>query len=97
MAKRKSDNRGKSRRRPWWVGLLRFMVRPPVGYLVLAVIIVALAYWQWANLVSWASDVRDSTLRLFGWGLVFIAIAVVTLVWVVWRRKLSSFIYHGNR
>jgi S-DNA-T family DNA segregation ATPase FtsK/SpoIIIE len=65
------------------------MVLPPVRRLILVVIIVALLYWQWANLRSWGAGVVDSTVGLFGWGLVFIVITIGTLVGVLWRRKLS--------
>ncbi len=96
MAKRQSNTRGKSRkpkRRSLWRGLLRFLWLRPVRWFILAVIIVALLYWQWATLVSWATGVW----QLLAWGLVFIAIAIGALVVAGWRRKLSSLIYHGNR
>ena len=66
-----------------------FAVLLPVRYwrLTLVVIIVVLLYWQWETLVWWANGVINSTLRLFGWGLVFVAIAIGTLVRVLWRRK----------
>ncbi|MFC2048216.1 DNA translocase FtsK [Chloroflexota bacterium] len=102
MAKRKSNNRIKSRKRrqsrPWWLQLLRFLVLSPARYFILAAIFVVLLSFFWGPLVSWATGVINSTLRLFGWGLIFIVLAIVTLVMVVRRRiKLSSFIYHGNR
>ncbi|MFC2051219.1 DNA translocase FtsK [Chloroflexota bacterium] len=101
MAKKKSDISGKSRskpkRRSWLVGLLRFIVSPPVWRVILLFLAAGAIYWWWATIISWVSDVVYSTLILFGWGLVFIAIAIKTLVIVLWRRKLSSFIYHGNR
>jgi len=100
MAKKRSNIRGKSRRKPkrrsLWRGLFHFMLLRPVRYFILVVIIVAFLYWQKDALVSWASGVRDSTLRLLGWGIVFIGIAIGTLVWVVWRRKLSSVIHRWN-
>ncbi|MFC2071748.1 DNA translocase FtsK [Chloroflexota bacterium] len=94
MAKRESNTRGKSRGKPkrgsWWRGLLRFMVRSPVWQLILLTLVALVIYWQWGALISWATDVRDNTLRLFGWGLVFIGIAVVTIVGVLWQQKLLS-------
>ncbi|MBA7617749.1 hypothetical protein ES703_25066 [subsurface metagenome] len=102
MAKTKSNIRGKSRgkpkRRSWWRGLLRFMVLSPFRYwyVTLGVIVLAFLYWQWAVLTSWAIGVINSTLRLFGWGLVFIIIAVAALVGVLWLRKLSSVVHRWN-
>jgi len=101
MATKKSSSRGKSRgkrKKGSWLGeLFRFIASPPVWQLMLLVLAVVLVYWQRAIIVDWATGVATNTLRLFGWGLSFIAIAIVALVWVLWRRKLSSFIFHGNR
>ncbi|MFC1928359.1 DNA translocase FtsK [Chloroflexota bacterium] len=101
MAKKKSDIRGKSRgkakKRSWLIGLFRFIVSPPVWQVILLALVAVVIYWQRTTLVLWTTGIIDSTLKLFGWGLVFIVIAIGTLVGVVWRRKLSSFIYHGNR
>jgi len=93
MAKRKADTRGKFRRklkRRSWLSRLFYSM-------MLLALIIGLAWWQWSTLTSLATGIRDSTLRLFGWGLVLIAIAVVSLVWVLGQRKLSSLIYHWNQ
>jgi S-DNA-T family DNA segregation ATPase FtsK/SpoIIIE len=82
-----------ARRRPWWQSLLRFLIRPPMFYIIIIIAIVAILYWQLATLTSWA----NSTWKLFGWGLILIATAAVTVVWLVWRRKLSSIIYRWNQ
>ncbi|MFC1918495.1 DNA translocase FtsK [Chloroflexota bacterium] len=95
MAGRKFSNRDSFEMRRQggsrWKWLLRF--------LVLAIIIIAILYlyWQWAALVSWTTGVINSILRVFGWGLVFTAIAIGTLVVVLKRRMLSSVIRHWNR
>ncbi|HEX76198.1 MAG TPA: DNA translocase FtsK, partial [Dehalococcoidia bacterium] len=73
--------------------LLRFLIRPPMGYIIIVIAIVAILYWQLATLTSWA----NSTWKLFGWGLILVAVAVVTLIWLAWRRKLSSLIYRWNQ
>ncbi|MFC1932148.1 DNA translocase FtsK [Chloroflexota bacterium] len=97
MAKRKSNTRGKSRRkaggRSWWLRLLRFIFTPPVLYFTLAIIIVALAFLYRETLSSWATSIW----QLLGWGLIFIVTALGTLVVVVRLRRLTSFIYHGNK
>ena len=104
MAKRKANIkskatniRNKPARKPKgkarWGGIFHFLTLPPVRSLILIIIIVALLFWQWSNISLLATDI----LRLFGWGLVFIVIAVGTLVGLVWLRKLSSLIYHWNQ
>ncbi len=91
MARKKSGIWSRSGRKgrgtPWWTWPLRFLWWPPVRYLLLLVAIAAVVYWQWTNIVSWAIAVGESIFRFFGWGLVLIAIALVLLVWVVWRRR----------
>jgi len=78
--------RGKPRRRAFLGGLFHFLMFPAVRYFILLVIIVALLFWKWSNLVE-----------LFGGGLVLMAIAVgIVIIWI-WRWKLSSFILRGNR
>jgi S-DNA-T family DNA segregation ATPase FtsK/SpoIIIE len=56
------------------------------------VIIVLLAVF-WEKIATAA----ESLWKLFGWGLVFLVGALVTLVVVVWRRKVLSAIYHWNQ
>ncbi len=54
--------------------------------IILLAIIGVVAWWQWGALTS-----------LFGWGLLFIAAAFITIIVQVKRRKLSSFILRFNR
>lgn len=71
-------------------GLFHFIISPLVRRLILLVIIVAVLFWQWDRLVSWLTDVAESTVELFGWGLVLVAIAVIIIMGVIWRRQLSA-------
>ncbi len=71
-------------------GLFRFIVSPLVRRLILLAIIVAVLFWQWSRLVSWVTDVTESTVELFGWGLVLIAVAIVVIMGIIWRRQLSA-------
>ena len=100
MANRKTNTRGQSRkvkRMLWWRGLLRFVMLPPVQYLILVVIIVTLLYWQSATLESWASNIASNTWELFGWGLLLIVIAIAALFGLIWQRKLSLLIHYWNQ
>ncbi len=93
MAKRKNKKQLKMGGRLWGLRLLRFFCVPPGLYFTLVVIVAIIAWWQWDAISSWAT----STFRFFGLGLVFIILAAVTVTWVFWRRKQSSFIHHWNR
>jgi S-DNA-T family DNA segregation ATPase FtsK/SpoIIIE len=55
-----------------------FIASPVVRRLILIVVVVVLLYVLWGRMLS-----------LFGYGLIIIAIAVGTLVWVAWRRQFS--------
>ena len=101
MAKRKSNignkakgNDGKPRVKPerksLWGGLFHFIISPLVWRLIWVIIIVAVLFWLWGRLDSWVTDVTESIVELFGWGLVLIAIAVIIIMGVIWRRHLSA-------
>ena len=96
MARRKVNTgtrfSGRPKRRPWWIGLLRFVFLSPFRWFILLAAIVLLLYWQRETVVAGV----NSVLRLFGWGLIFMALAIGALLWVFWRRKLSSLVYHWN-
>jgi S-DNA-T family DNA segregation ATPase FtsK/SpoIIIE len=55
-----------------------FIASPVVRRLILIVVIVVLLYVLW-----------EGMLRLFGYGLIIIAVALGSLVWVAWRRQFS--------
>jgi len=63
---------------PAWKRFFSFIASPIVRRLILIVVIVVLLYVLW-----------DDILRLFGYGLIIIAIALSLLVWVAWRRRFS--------
>ncbi|MBA7474219.1 hypothetical protein ES707_09567 [subsurface metagenome] len=97
----KAAVRGKPRRKPAKKSAgfnpFRWLLLPAVRRIILAGIIVALLYWWWSPLSSWVGSIADETVRQLGWGLLVIVIAVGTTVGILWRRKLSSLIYHWNR
>jgi hypothetical protein len=64
--------------RPAWKRFFGFIASPVVRRLILIVVIVVLLYVLW-----------DDILKLFGYGLIIIAIALGSLVWVAWRRQFS--------
>ena len=71
--------------RPLWYRFLTFLVRfvrfflwPPGLYISLVVAGGILAWLNWGRIVG-----------LFGWGLVFVGLAALGLLVLVWRRKLG--------
>jgi S-DNA-T family DNA segregation ATPase FtsK/SpoIIIE len=89
--KSRARPRVKPERKSFWGGLFRFAISAPLRRLLLVLVILALLFWQWDRLASWATDVTESTFGLFGWGLILVAIAVVIIIGVIWRRQLAAF------
>jgi S-DNA-T family DNA segregation ATPase FtsK/SpoIIIE len=79
----KARSGSKSRRkakesRPAWKRFFNFIASPVVRRLILIIVIVVLLYVLWEDILT-----------LFGYGLIIIAIALGTLVWIAWRRQFS--------
>ncbi|MFC1874949.1 DNA translocase FtsK [Chloroflexota bacterium] len=73
-------------------GIFRFLGLPWVRRSIILVAVLVVLFWQWDNIASWFDGVAESTLGLFGWGLVLIALAVVIVVSIIFRRQISAFI-----
>jgi S-DNA-T family DNA segregation ATPase FtsK/SpoIIIE len=74
-------------------GFFRFLISAPMRQIIMCAVIIALVVIFW-------SDIEASTgsgLELFGWGLVFIVAAAVTVFILGWRRRLGLLIYQWNR
>jgi S-DNA-T family DNA segregation ATPase FtsK/SpoIIIE len=75
-----------------WGGFFRFLASPWVRRFILLVAILSVLFWQWDRVSSWVNEVTESTLGLLGWGLVLIAIAVLIIAGIIFRRQISAFI-----
>ena len=73
-------------------GFFRFLWLPWMRRSIILVAVLAVLFWQWDNTASWFDGVAESTLGLFGWGLVLIALAVVIVAGIIFRRQISAFI-----
>ncbi len=89
----KPKSRKKTRRKSWLSQFFNIVISTPVRQLILIVVIVVLLAVFWNKI----EDAIGNLLELFGWGLVFIIAAIVTLIVMIWRRKLASFIFRWNR
>ena len=94
MTKGRANVSSKSRKKPGgtssWSRPFRFAALPLVWRLILIVLIVALLLWQWSEVTSWATNIASKAWELFGWGLVLIAIVVIIIIGMLWRRQLST-------
>ena len=80
----KSGRKGKESR-PAWKRFFSFIASPVVRRLILIVVVVVLLYTLWGSILA-----------LFGYGLVIIAIALGSLVWMAWRRRFSVVKHRWN-
>jgi S-DNA-T family DNA segregation ATPase FtsK/SpoIIIE len=98
MAKKKApkNDKSKSRKKSGGKrgrGFFRFLISTPMRQILMCAVIIALLVIFW-------SDIEASTgsgIELFGWGLVFIIGAAVTVFILGWRRRLGLLIFKWNR
>ncbi|MBI2851815.1 MAG: Flp pilus assembly complex ATPase component TadA [Chloroflexi bacterium] len=68
--------------------------------LVLFVFLVSVAgvvYWQRSVIASGIGSVADAIWGLFGWGLLFVALFLAALVWLIRQQSLNSLVFRWNR
>ncbi|MBN2074794.1 MAG: DNA translocase FtsK [Dehalococcoidales bacterium] len=74
--------------------ILHFFTLTPVWQILLIAVIIGVIAWQWGNITRWY---EQNIFRTFGWGVFILIAAVITLVTVICKRKLSLFITYWNR
>jgi DNA segregation ATPase FtsK/SpoIIIE, S-DNA-T family len=77
----------------FWFRLFRFLLTPPGLYFTLVIAVAAVTYWQWTNITSWITDTVNTILNIFGWGLVFVFLAILTIIILAVRHRLSALWY----
>jgi S-DNA-T family DNA segregation ATPase FtsK/SpoIIIE len=82
---RSNSSRQAKESRPAGKRFFDFIASPMVRRFILIVVIVVLLYVLWEGVLS-----------LFGYGLIILAIALGSLVWVAWRRQLSVLKHRWN-
>jgi S-DNA-T family DNA segregation ATPase FtsK/SpoIIIE len=73
-------------------GFFSLLMSTPIRQIILVLIILIVLFWQWPNITAGF----DRLLEFFGWGLYFIAAAIITLLVMIWRRKLSPLVRYLN-
>ncbi len=91
MAKKARTSGGKSGGKSRWDWLF-------VGVVL---ILIGLAIWAiiqndvWSQVTSWYDGVYSNVKDAVGLGIIFIILAILTLIFLIWRRKLSSLFRNG--
>jgi DNA segregation ATPase FtsK/SpoIIIE, S-DNA-T family len=93
---RRSNSRPIVRSRPFWIRLARWFFIPPGLFFTMIVITSGLAWWKWDSITSWTRSIVSSITNAFGWGLVFVALAVGALIFLAMRHRLNA-LWYGMR
>jgi S-DNA-T family DNA segregation ATPase FtsK/SpoIIIE len=86
-------SRKKSRNKSWLSRFFHVVISTPMRQLILVAVIIVLLSVFWDEI----KIAIGNLVELFGWGLVFIIAAIVTLIVVIWRRKPGLVFRHLNR
>ncbi|MFC1962047.1 DNA translocase FtsK [Chloroflexota bacterium] len=71
----------------------RVLFSTPMRQILLLAFIVIVLFWQWPNILQAWENLKD----LFGWGLFFFLAAMLTLIVLIWRKKLLTLIFYWYR
>jgi len=65
--------------------------------IVVLAIVVAITIVPWSDIVNWLSDIAQNIWTLFFWGLFLVIFAVLTPIFLIWRRRLTLFLKYWYR
>jgi S-DNA-T family DNA segregation ATPase FtsK/SpoIIIE len=65
--------------------------------LVVLIIIVAIVFVPWKDAIDWLSNVATNIWSLFFWGLFLVIFAVLTPIFLIWRKRFSLFLTYWYR
>ncbi len=92
-----SNEKPRSRKKPGKSGssggFFRFIFSRPMRQIIFTFIVIVLLVIFRVPLTDFFKTIRE----LFGWGLVFILAAIVTLGTLLWRRKFRILFFYWNR
>ncbi len=76
-----------------WDSFSRFLASTTVRRIIMIGVIIALLAIFWGSITDAFSDLMTS----FGWGFAFILGAFITLVVLIWRKRLGSLVFDWNK
>jgi S-DNA-T family DNA segregation ATPase FtsK/SpoIIIE len=65
--------------------------------LVVLIIVVAIVFVPWRNIIDWLSDIALNIWALFFWGLFLVIFAILTPIFLIWRKRFSLFLTYWYR
>jgi S-DNA-T family DNA segregation ATPase FtsK/SpoIIIE len=70
----------------------RFLFSKWVRRTILLIIVLALLFWQWDNIYNWITGTVTDTIGALGWGIILIALAIIIIICIIYRKPISEFI-----
>ena len=74
-------------------GFFRFIFSRPMRQIIFTFIVIVLLVVFWPRLQDFFVTIRE----LLGWGLIFVAAAILTFITLLWRRKFRTLFFYWNR
>ncbi len=59
---------------------------------ILLIAVLALLFWQWDNIYAWITGTVTDTIGVLGWGLILIALAIIIIICIIYRKPIGAFI-----
>ena len=59
---------------------------------ILLIVVLILLFWQWDNIYNWITGTVTDTIGALGWGLILIALAIIIIVCIIFRKPIGDFI-----
>jgi S-DNA-T family DNA segregation ATPase FtsK/SpoIIIE len=60
--------------------------------IVILIIVVAIVFVPWRDIFDWLSNIAENIWELFFWGLFLVIFAVLTPIFLIWRKRFSLFL-----
>jgi S-DNA-T family DNA segregation ATPase FtsK/SpoIIIE len=65
--------------------------------IVILAIVVAIVFVPWRDVVDWLSDFAENIWSLFFWGLFLVIFAVLTPIFLIWRKRFTLLLQYWYR
>ncbi len=60
--------------------------------IVILIVVVAIVFVPWRDIFDWLSNIAENIWELFFWGLFLVIFAVLTPIFLIWRKRFGLFL-----
>jgi S-DNA-T family DNA segregation ATPase FtsK/SpoIIIE len=99
---KKSDAKKDVKKRGGGLNPLKLLTKAWFWVILLVLVAAGLVWWQRDTINNFIWDIAESTMGIFGWGIVLIGLAAVIILIIVFRHEIADFarrwkLYHWNK